>query len=56
MKKAKIIKELEKHMKAVKKERDKLDEFISDLEDLREDCDNSYDLLISARDALSEIV
>ena len=56
MKKAKIIKAIEKQMDAVKNERDKLDEFISELEELRENCDNAYNLLIDARDALSELV
>ena len=41
---------------AVAKERDKLDEAISELEGLRASCDMAWELLQSARDALSELV
>lgn len=43
-------------MKAVAKERDKLDEAIADMEQLRECCDRAWEDLQSARDALSELV
>jgi hypothetical protein len=56
MKKSKIIKEIEKHMKAVAKERDALDEFISNLESLEEDCERAYQSLECARDDLSRLV
>ena len=47
---------IEKHMKAVGQRRDKLDEAIGELEDLRNVCQNAYDALWDARDALSELV
>lgn len=50
------IKQIEKRMLAVGKERDKLDDLIGDLETLRENCRTAYDDLRHARDALSEIV
>ena len=51
-----IQKGIEKHMAKVAKTRDQLDEFISDMQALKEDCDKAYDALIDARDALSEMV
>lgn len=51
-----IIKSIEKHMKQIGKDRDKLDEFIDELNGLREDCEHAYDCLQEARDALSEMV
>ena len=51
-----IIKGVEKHMKQVALERDKLDDFIDELTGLKEDCDNAYNHLMDARDALSEMV
>ena len=56
MKIATIEKELVKRQTAVGKERDKLDEFIGELGDLRESCDRAWDALQEARDALSELV
>lgn len=50
------IKQIDKRMKAVAAERDKLDELIRDLEALKENCEEAYDHLQRARDALSEIV
>jgi 5-enolpyruvylshikimate-3-phosphate synthase len=50
------IKQIEKRMDAVAKERDRIDEMIVDLSDLKEDCENAYDSLMVARDALSEMV
>jgi chromosome segregation ATPase len=44
------------HMKQVATARDKLDETIGELTSLREDCDEAYDCLQRARDALSEMV
>jgi len=52
----KAIKEIEKRMVCAGKERDKIDELISELESLREDCREAYDSLIDARDALSRLV
>jgi hypothetical protein len=43
-------------MQGVAKERDKLDELISELNQLKESCDKAYDDMQSARDALSELV
>lgn len=51
-----IIKGIDKHMKQVAKDRDKLDDFIGELSSLKEDCDEAWDCLQSARDALSELV
>lgn len=51
-----IVKGIEKHMAKVAKARDDLDDFISTLDELREDCRNAYDCLQDARDALSEMV
>lgn len=51
-----IIKEIETRMQSVTSERDNLDEFISELEQLKENCSEAYDCLQRARDALSELV
>ena len=51
-----IEKQIAKRQEAVAKERDKLDDFIAHLTDLREDCDNAWNCLQDARDALSELV
>ena len=56
MKTKKMIFEIDRRMKAVAEERDKLDAFISEVSDLREDCDEAWDHLQRARDALSELV
>jgi hypothetical protein len=53
---ASIIKTVEKHMTAVAKVRDNLDDAISELEELRDDCRTAWDCLSDARDALSELV
>lgn len=53
---AAMLKRIDKHMASVAKERDKLDETISELESLKEDCDNAWNCLQDARDALSEMV
>jgi chromosome segregation ATPase len=50
------VKQIEKRMAAVAKERDKLDDLVSELESLREDCREAYDSLQDARDALSRLV
>lgn len=50
------IDEINTRMKAVGAERDKLDDLISDLEHLRDNCRSAHDDLQSARDALSELV
>lgn len=51
-----VIKEIEVRMQAVASERDKLDDFISELEQLKWNCDEAHNCLQRARDALSEIV
>jgi len=50
------IKVIEVRMAAVAKERDKLDDAISEMEGLKENCETAYDALQTARDALSELV
>ena len=56
MKTQKWIEQIEKRKVAIAAERDKLDEAISEMEGLREDCDEAWHLLDAARDALSKIV
>lgn len=51
-----IIKVIDKHMAAVAKERNNLDDFINELDYLKENCREAYDSLQDARDALSELV
>ena len=51
-----IIKQIDKHMAMVGKERDELDKFIDDLEGLKESCSEAYDNLHFAREALSQFV
>jgi len=51
-----IVKNIDKHMAKVASDRDKLDEFIDELEQLKEDCTEAYDNLTDARDALSRLV
>ena len=51
-----VIKEIEKRQTAVGRERDKLDDLISELEQLRDNCQTAWDDLQHARDALSELV
>lgn len=50
------IKQIEKRMLAVGKERDKLDDMIGELEHLKDNCRTAYEDLQHARDALSELV
>lgn len=50
------IKEIEKRQAAIAKERDRLDEAIAEMSDLRDCCDRAWNDLQSARDALSELV
>lgn len=47
---------IEKRQKAVAAERDKLDDAIGELTDLRESCEEAWDDLQRARDALSRLV
>lgn len=47
---------IESHMERMALERDRIDDFISELEGLRETCDEAYCALRDARDKLSEIV
>ena len=51
-----IDRQIKKHMDAVAKRRDELDDLIATLTDLREDCNEAWDHLGRARDALSELV
>lgn len=50
------MKQIEKRMIAVGKERDKLDDLIGELDSLKDNCQTAYDDLQHARDALSELV
>lgn len=56
MKTTNWVEQIEKRKAAIAKERDKLDEAISEMEGLREDCDEAWHCLDNARDALSKIV
>jgi hypothetical protein len=56
MKIAQIIKQIEKRRDAVGMERDRLDALIGELTDLKENCEEAWDDLQRARDALSEQV
>jgi len=56
MKTDKMVSEIEKRMAAVAKERDRLDNLIANVKGLRENCDEAYNHLECARDALSEMV
>jgi predicted translin family RNA/ssDNA-binding protein len=49
-----MIRKIEKHRNAVGKTRDALDEAIAELEGLKDCCDQAWDDLQRARDALSE--
>jgi prefoldin subunit 5 len=49
-----MIKQIEKRRDAIGKERDKLNEMISEMETLRDCCERAWDDLQTARDALSE--
>ncbi len=50
------MKQIDQRKDAVGKERDKLDDLIGELQSLKEDCDEAYDALQTARDALSRLV
>lgn len=50
------VKELECRQEAIRKERDKLDSVIEEMEMLKETCDRAWYCLQDARDALSELV
>jgi hypothetical protein len=52
----KAIAQIAKRQEAVGAERDKLDELICELGSLAADCDEAYDALQTARDALSRLV
>ncbi len=52
----KFIKKIETQQSRVAKERDRLDELISEMESLREDCAEAWDSLQDARDAMSRLV
>jgi DNA repair exonuclease SbcCD ATPase subunit len=53
---AKAISQITKRQEAIGKERDKLDDLISELETLKSDCSEAYNALQEARDALSRLV
>lgn len=55
MKMISFIKELEKRKEAVGKERDKIEEAISDMEGLKDKCEEAYYFLEQAIDVLSEM-
>jgi len=48
--------QVERRQKAIAKERDKLDNAISEMEELRYCCSEAWHSLQAARDALSELV
>lgn len=50
------IKQVEKRMEAVGKERDNIDDMIQEMKELREHCLEAYDLLQQTRDVLSQLV
>ena len=50
------IKQIEKRIAGIEKERDALDDMISRLQDLEEVCTRAHESLMEARDALSELV
>ena len=51
-----IAEMIRQRQEAVAAERDKIDDAISDLNDLRESCRKAWNSLQDARDALSELV
>jgi hypothetical protein len=51
-----IMEQIKLHQDAIARERDNLDDLISELEHLRDNCQTAYDNLWYARDALSELV
>lgn len=51
-----MLKIIEKHQKQIGINRDKLDEDINTLEELREACSGAWEALQEARDRLSELV
>ena len=53
---ARTIAQIAKREEAVGNERDKLDELISELQSLRDDCEEAFDALQTARDALSRLL
>lgn len=52
----KLTKQINRHMDRVANTRDKIDEFIDTATQLRDDCDDAYNHLVDARDALSRLV
>ena len=52
----KLIQRLDGRMKAVAKERDRIDALISEYDTLRENCDVAWEHLQNARDELSQLV
>lgn len=52
----KVIEKIDARKAAVAAERDTIDDLLSDLEELRENCREAWDDLQHARDALSKIV
>lgn len=53
---AKAVKLIDARAKAIASERDKLDALISEWSALLEDCDNALELLVEARDTLSQLI
>lgn len=50
-----FIKKIDTQQARVAKERDRLDDLISEMEQLKEDCSEAWDNLQDARDALSRM-
>jgi prefoldin subunit 5 len=51
-----MIPKIKAQMGKIAENRDSLDEMISELESLKEDCNEAYEHLMDARDALSRLV
>lgn len=51
-----IEKRIAKMQEDIGDERDKLDDFIAEIEELKETCEQAWDALQEARDALSQFV
>lgn len=56
MKYKQLIAQITKRQTAIGRERDQLDNLIGELETLRSDCQDAYESLQDARDALSRLV
>jgi len=52
----KWLKAIERQQDTIEKERDRLDDMIANMEDLKDDCYEAWEHLDNARDALSRLV